>query len=115
MRPLDDLDISPPPWEAERWQSSDDFGCDIRCDSGSIAEMNSLKPGDELLIKSAPELYECLHEAVIEFCHNFSCCGDAPGYACNGDGCFVTKWRDALARASGAPGAELSGGRDDAR
>ena len=55
------------------------------------------------LIAAAPELYECLRDAVIETCHNFECCGDAPNFECNEpDGrCFVQRWRAALAKAEG--------------
>lgn len=49
---------------------------------------------------AAPELYECLSEAVNEEC-KFGC-GKTANDSCEHKGfCFVQKWRKALAKASG--------------
>lgn len=98
MKKLSELKISPAPWKL--------------CRDGEIVHGNgySLTDGDGCfvlksdarLIAAAPELYECLREAVIETCHNFKCCGPAPEYACNGSkDCFVKRWRSALNKAKG--------------
>lgn len=101
MKKLEELAISRAPWMVS---TNDDTmvtvkggyrvaaGCCERYDGGV---------GNARLIASAPELYECLREAVVEMCHGHACCGME--YECNGvDGdCFIKRWRAALAKAAG--------------
>lgn len=109
MKTLEQLGASPAPWEV----AMDDIAMVF---SGSqypslstphICEVDIIddperKCNDIKLIAAAPELYKCLHEAVVGICHNFECCGPYPEYACNGSkDCFVKHWRAALAKAAG--------------
>lgn len=59
------------------------------------------------LIAAAPELYDCLREAIVEHCYN--CEHSHDGYHHRVDGeqcqrggdCLVKEWRKALAKAAG--------------
>lgn len=101
MKKIEELAVSRAPWKVspnndilvttkEGYRVA--IGCCERYDGGT---------GNARLIAAAPELYKCLHEAVIEMCHGHACCGEE--YECNGVDydCLVKRWRAALAKASG--------------
>lgn len=109
MKKLEELGISPWPWEYEG-DSENTNSFDVICHLASgiryqvaapYIHMSGMTDENARLIAAAPELYECLREAVVEMCHGHACCGEE--YECNGlDGrCFVMRWRAALAKAAG--------------
>lgn len=108
MKKLEELGISPAPWKHIPADEYTHAGIDDANGNG-VGETYQVGGEDETaenanarLIAASPELYECLHEAVVGICHNFECCGPHPEYACNGSkDCFVKRWRAALAKAAG--------------
>ena len=92
MKRLDKLGVTPAPWEV-----FDDY--DVRrSDTGLVADCGL--SGDARLIAAAPDLYECLREAVEKRC---GWCawkdGSAPDVCAK---CDVPRWRKALEKAGGA-------------
>ena len=102
MKRLEELNISPAPWECVKAINAE-CGRSLIVRSCKGGELPTLLPQNARLIAAAPKLYECLREAVIEMCHNYDCCLQAPAYQCQGHAkeCFVRKWRAALAEAAG--------------
>ena len=101
MKKLEELGASPAPWEID-----DPWTGDIICHLKNGIEYQVATPyihSDEetdanaRLIAAAPEMYECLREAVEYHCQD-RC--PAHGCGCNKD-CLFYKWRDAIAKASG--------------
>ena len=100
MKKLEELGISPTPWNA---QHNGMAGISyVVSDAREIKICNACKP-NALIIKAAPEMYECLREAVVEVCHECPHCGQYPSYECNDKACqcFPNKWRAVLAKAAG--------------
>ena len=99
MKKLEELGISPTPWKVcdERSLGGDVIG--IEC-AEKFADLVAgdviLKEADATIMSAAPELYECLYEAVYFHCSRCP----AHGCGCNKD-CLFHKWRLALAKASG--------------
>ena len=110
MKKLEELGISPAPWEL--WNVSCVFNKLVnlsdsyevaRAQDGTDVHLCGLKKNVEVnlanarLIAAAPELYESLREAVEYHCQD-RC--PAHGCGCNKD-CLFYKWREALTKASG--------------
>lgn len=103
MKKLEELGISPVPWNVEN-TNADKFKHVL--DRNNMVVVLSAVKTDSALISAAPELYRCLREAVVENCHD---CGNLDNemsayqddFVCNNDKCFVKKWRDTLAKAAG--------------
>ena len=107
MKRLDELGISPAPWNA---------GSACRCvyDDGEYIvhgePLRAVLPYDRRkantrLIAAAPKMYECLREAITDECNE---CHRVNDYESDIDvewgmckNCKVKKWRDALAEAAG--------------
>lgn len=106
MKKLEELGISPAPWEC----ATNDRGEFIGTLNGRgfyVAKFSyDITPNDARLIAAAPELYKFLREAVVENCHD---CGNLDNemsayqddFVCHNDKCFVKRWRAALAKAAG--------------
>lgn len=103
MLKLSELKISPTPWKVDKdtngWYIVRDAKGKYAATPDGDKETEAIS--NARLFVAAPELYDCLREAVIEMCHSHSCCGTED--ECNGlDGrCFVQRWRKALAKAAG--------------
>lgn len=114
MKTLDELGIAPAPWSVRdilpigqgrddvtgKWLvdgDGNDLVMDI--DGNSIEEITATAN----LISAAPELYQCLHEAVIAFCLDRSCSRHRNGEVCiHPDvGCPAYQWRAVLDKAAG--------------
>lgn len=95
MKRVGQLGISVVPWRSmiRPIHAIRDANGDVVC------ETNIVSVEDTRLIAAAPELYECLHEAVIRKC---SCCTTDDDGGCDFEECFVNKWRKALEKAGGA-------------
>lgn len=115
MKTLEELGISPAPWRkaVNNYGMGENIIWDARSKRVEHSGIDSCfsfenQTANHNMMVAAPELYECLREAVIEMCHGHACCGSAPEYKCNGvDGdCFVKRWRSALAKAAGEEVAE---------
>lgn len=92
MKSLEKLKIHPAPWMV-RCKKYPPAGILAR-DGSRVDEDVSV--GDNCLMAAAPELYECLREAVDFHCGK---CINKGGQ-CNTD-CLFYKWRAALAKAAG--------------
>lgn len=109
MKRLEELGISPAPWrvsDAQHYWVDDTNGkmvCDGLTFRGNDENADAEERANARLIAAAPELYECLREAVLEMCHECLSCGGYPSYKCKdpNDRCFLAKWRAALAEAAG--------------
>lgn len=112
MKTLEELGISPAPWHAGNYddiEETNEVYCPSELRKGgkkTVCSTNSnLKNAvaDARLIAAAPELYECLREAVDEYMevcefHHFYECDDC------GVGCPAKEWRAVLAKAAGEEG-----------
>ena len=95
MKPIEELGISLSPWVK--------YG-DIVEDAEGNVIFNAYDDSDfqnAHLIAEAPEMYECLREAVEEKCHG---CSRLDNGKCTKESgaCFVQRWRAALEKAGGA-------------
>lgn len=109
MKKLEELGISPAPWRYIGYHNHKS-GVYIHLGEVKFADKRKLcydiSQPNARLIAAAPELYECLREAVIEMCHNcLSCKGKRNADKCSlkeDEGkCFIQKWRKVLAKAAG--------------
>lgn len=92
MKTLAELGISPAPWyvgETNKKRALID-------NTGFILANTTGNPCDADLLTAAPDLYECLYEAVEYHCSKCP----AHGCGCNKD-CLFYKWRAALEKAGG--------------
>lgn len=107
MKPIEELVISPWPWKNHGVEHGslgfvrvrDQYGFFV-ADAEGESDDNANANGD--IIAAAPELYECLREAVKEKCE--SCKASWYGKCVTPDGkdCeVIAKWRVALAKAGG--------------
>ena len=99
---LEELGISPAPWKV----ATNGYGSeDVVDKDGELIvayEPDFEKPHDSAckrLIAAAPDLYDCLREAVGEMCHDCPRNNHDSREEC--DQCFVQRWREALAKAAG--------------
>lgn len=117
MKRLEELGISPAPWSAgtnpaiatlldgrvgKCIYANGDVNNTPYVGFANVVEGDTISAiRNARLFAAAPELYECLREAVVEMCHGHACCGE--DYECNGvdRDCFVRRWRAALAKAAG--------------
>lgn len=88
MRTIDELGISPTPWKRM------DNHPLIVLNGINLPLVSGIKPEDARLFAAAPELYECLREAICQTCLycKYKKCNE-----CN----IVNKWKDAIAKANG--------------
>ena len=107
MKNLEELGISPAPWKVVPYGESTNSKVathgDVEFANGESAFMkdggvNLQKIADTRLVAAAPELYECLREAVIGMCHD---CDNYEDDGCvnTAGACYVQRWRKALAEA----------------
>jgi len=106
MKSIEELGISPTPWEAVRWRGSDERTyCSVKDSSGGavcdcLRSSNRIE-SDARIMAAAPELYESLEEAQRETC--WKCHGsEVPRGDEVCDQCIVAGWIDALKKAGGA-------------
>lgn len=91
MKTIEELGISPWPWKL--------FGEHMVCYKNGMCVCNDEGDfhtvSDARLVSAAPELYECLREAVSEYCY---ACPMLDDDKCTKEAgaCFVQKWRAAL-------------------
>lgn len=106
---MSDPKLSPWPWEIE-WPRFDNRGTLIKDSNGNILAFignYERNVANARIMKKAPDLYYCLHEAVVEMCSRMGgdpCPHSADNYdRCSApDGeCFVQRWIKALAQARG--------------
>lgn len=114
MKKIEELGISPWPWKFSGGRSPS-----VLCGTGGprgfvfpvvcqLTKESNLKPmkmrnADARLMAEAPEMYECLREAVANHCHGCICEEEWDGACTKETGaCFVQRWRKALERAGGA-------------
>ena len=97
---IEELDISPAPWTVNELgsavisESAEDIVCPICADDKGRRDAN--------LIAAAPELFDCLREAVVEMCYRCDdYCADNCGCNEKPGKCFVQRWRAALTKAAG--------------
>lgn len=102
MTKPNDIGISAYPWHADKWDDGDVESPKIRDAKGNVIAQPSTTFADASMMAAAPVLYEALHEAVIESCH------DCNAYVRNGSRCaevnsecFIQRWRKALEKAEG--------------
>lgn len=105
MKRLEKLGISPTPWKIDKCSNG---WIVVRDAKGKYA---ATPDGDEeteaisnaRLIVIAPELYECLREAIIGMCHDCPNCTGYPEYNCKNKecDCFPARWRAVLTNAAG--------------
>lgn len=104
MKTLEELGISPTPWRVLEWNGVSSQTCyTVESATHTVCDLNNDDDArsDASLISDAPELYECLREAVSEACKR--CYSHEDGECrLRGDTCMVQRWRAALERAGGA-------------
>ena len=109
IKKINELGVSPRPWSTYKTKRQ-------------VTVLASCSPGEDIdvcecrgprqdanarLIAAAPELYECLREAVMYHCGEdpmADCenkCYGNPACLSAGTTCMVEKWRKALAKAAG--------------
>ena len=104
MKRLEELGVSPAPWRVEeRPMSSIVYEGRTTHECASVcASIGTRREADMKLITAAPDLYECLREAVISRCGGR--CDWSNGWECQfpDEMCEVQRWRKALEKAGGA-------------
>lgn len=103
MKTIEQLGISPAPWYIEEntgvlCAKSEYYKHSIVDDCGEFENSN-----DKRLIAAAPDLYKCLHDAIIAICRMCQYCSVHQSYECKGlkRKCFVKVWRKVIADAAG--------------
>lgn len=104
MKTVEELGISPMPWSVDdrnNIMTSDGHTMAVTMVSNAYGHDRTEK--DASIIKTAPDLYRYLREAIIEICHACDHCSGYPSYECTNTEsiCFVNKWREVLAEAAG--------------
>lgn len=113
MKPISELKISPRPWlVGDKFPYGEDnvIYCHYTRDDGKkstrvVAQCNqyfAVHAADALMMRAAPEMYECLLEAVEDKCRKckaswYGECVTADGKDCE----VVRKWKSVLAKAAG--------------
>ena len=95
IKKIEELGISPAPWN-EYKSSVYDANKKLMM---MFAEHLEAERAAAKLVSAAPDLYDCLREAVCEMCHDCPRNNHDSREEC--DQCFVQRWRDALAKAAG--------------
>lgn len=103
MKPIEELNISPWPWSLESYETTDthyviDF---IDQEVVRFCKKSSGKKNARIM-SAAPDMYECLLEAVEDKCRKckaewYGECVTADGKDCE----MVAKWKSVLAKAAG--------------
>ena len=105
MKRLEELGVSPAPWQATCNDAETTTWVFSRATTADVATMCAVKRercnADAALIAAAPDLYECLREAVISRCGGR--CAWSNGWECQflDEMCEVQRWRKALEKAGG--------------
>lgn len=109
MKTLKKLGVCPTPWEFETASVEHGGPAEVWGDNGNkvvaiLVSRRSSTRSDASLIAAAPELYDCLYEALVEKCRG---CDKAlyKGGACWASDktyCPIKRWRKALEKAGGA-------------
>ena len=111
MKRLEELDISPAPWQATCNDAETTTWVFSRATTADVATMCAVKRercnADARLIAAAPDLYECLHEAVCNYCRDRICWDRYRNECLRKDdealsSCPGKRWRKALEKAGGA-------------
>lgn len=94
MKTIDELKISPWPWSLESYETTDTHYVIDFIDQ-KVVRFCKKRSGKKnaRLIAAAPEMYQCLTEAVVMQCHD-----------CKGGDCYnceIRRWKDTLAKAEG--------------
>lgn len=99
MKRIEELGISPAPWRVEGYTTADgESAHNVIDETGVIVGDFVLGAQNARLCAAAPEMYETLREAIVEYCHD--CPGGGIG-RCKREKCFVAKWREVIEKAGG--------------
>ena len=111
MKTIEELGISPAPWNVSVEDKRDyrlfsveaDNGAGIACFDCCEEQFDTLEGfANASLIAAAPDLYKCLHDATIAICRMCKYCSIDKGYECTATKrkCNAKLWRKVLADAA---------------
>lgn len=99
MKPIEELNISPWPWSHD---VNEDEQCMVYDNEGHEIAQVFASDYDARVLAEAPEMYECLYEAVEDRCRRckaewYGKCVTADGKDCE----MVAKWKSVLVKSAG--------------